>query len=358
VIARPVIELRCRPAGQPATEVRIGDGAVTALVGRATGRRLFALLDAAIDERGLRPTAPPDWIWHVVRGGEGLKTMATAESVLRAMVQAGCDRASVLCAIGGGTVGDLGGFCASLFLRGIELWQVPTTTLAMVDSAVGGKTAVNLPEGKNLAGTVHPAALVAIEPAFALAEPERGYRSGLAEAIKMGLGLDAGLFALLERDAAVLDRARDTAAWRASFAAVVHRSLAAKIAVVEQDLRETGRRRLLNLGHTLGHALEAFHRGTVPHGECIARGLWFALDVARELGAMRSDDVERAGALLRRYQHPRLPLPTPPGELMAFVLRDKKVEGGVVHFAVPTGIGTSEVRPLEPALLQRLLERG
>jgi 3-dehydroquinate synthase len=352
-----VIALRCQPAGEPATEVRIGDGAGAAFAERARDRRVFALVDEVIAELGLQPATPPNWVWHPVRGGEGLKTMAMAETVLRAMVQAGCDRGSVLCAVGGGTVGDLGGFCASLFARGIELWQVPTTTLAMLDSAVGGKTAVNLPEGKNLVGTVHPATLVVVEPAFLVCEPERNYRAGLAEAIKMGLGLDAELFALLERDAAVLRQRRDRAEWSTAFVGVVHRSLAAKIAVVEQDLRETGRRRLLNLGHTLGHALEAWHQGSVPHGECVARGLWFALDVARELGAMRSEEIERAGALLRRYQHHRMPLLMPVDELMAFVLRDKKVDSGVVHFAVPTGIGTSEVRPLEPGLLRRLLER-
>ena len=353
-----MITLRCQPAGQPTTEIRIGDDAGAVFAQRAAGRRVFALVDEVIPARGLQPATPANWTWHRVRGGEQLKTLAQAESVLRAMAQAGCDRQSILCAVGGGTVGDLGGFCASVFARGIELWQAPTTTLAMVDSAVGGKTAVNLPEGKNLVGTVHPATLVAIEPVFALAQDERSYRSGLAEAIKMGLGLDAELFALLEREARVLCRGGGQAAWTAAFTAVVHRSLAAKIAIVEQDLLESGRRRLLNLGHTLGHALEAWHQGTVPHGECVARGLWFALDVARELGTLRADEIESAGALLARYQHHRMPLSMPVAELMAFVARDKKAEGGVVHFALPTGIGTSEVRPLDLALLRRVLERG
>src|SRR5262249_36126954 len=184
---RPVIALRCQPAGQPATEVRIGEGAGAVFTERAPRRRVFALLAAAIDERGLRPPAPPDWTWHVVRGGEGLKTMGMAEPVLRAMVQAGCDRRSVLCAIGGGTVGDLGGFCASLFARGIELWQVPTTTLAMLDSAVGGKTAGNLPEGENLVGTVHPATLVVVEPPFPAAGPGPRYPRRVPGASQLGL---------------------------------------------------------------------------------------------------------------------------------------------------------------------------
>src|SRR5262249_39731774 len=143
---RTVIALRCQPPGERATAIMIGAGAVVELLARAAARTTFALVDEAVADRCAPARLPAGWTWHRVQAGEPLKTLAQAESVLRALARAGCDRQSLLLAIGGGTVGDLGGLCASLFLRGIELWQAPTTLLAMVDSAVGGKTAVNLPE--------------------------------------------------------------------------------------------------------------------------------------------------------------------------------------------------------------------
>ena len=346
-----MITLRCQPAQEAPTEVRIGASVLAELPQLAQGRRVFALVDRTIATQCQAALAGTQWVWHPLPGGEALKTMATAEAVLRAMVQAQCDRRSVVLAIGGGTIGDLGGFCASLFARGIELWHAPTTLLAMVDSAIGGKTALNLPEGKNLIGTVHPAALVLADPAFVHSEPDAGFRSGLAEAIKMGLGLDAALFAVLESAAEqVLQRDLNLVT------DIVRRSLAAKIAVVEQDPRETGLRRLLNLGHTLGHALEAHDQGRTPHGICVARGLWFALDVARELGSIAEADRQRAERLLQSYGFARTPLPAA-ASLMPYLARDKKVEGASVHFALPTGIGRSEPRLVPLALLQSLLER-
>jgi 3-dehydroquinate synthase len=225
---------------------------------------------------------------------------------------------------------------------------VPTTLLAMVDSAVGGKTAVNLPEGKNLVGTVHPASLVVIDVDFVRTLPEVEFMSGLAEAVKMAIGLDAGLFALLERERdAVLRRDADV------LVEVVRSSVAAKVAIVEGDPREHGRRRLLNLGHTLGHALEAWSKGQRAHGLCVARGLFFALDLAGDLGAMSARDRERCALLLRAYGYEADPLPRR-AELAPFLARDKKVVGATVHFALPTGIGQSRVEPLE---LQRLVQR-
>lgn len=346
-----MITLRCQPAHELPTEVRIGAGALAELPQLAQGRRIFALVDRAVAGKCTALRKGANVHWQELPGGEALKTMAVAESVLRAMVAAQCDRRSVLLAIGGGTIGDLGGFCASLFARGIELWHAPTTLLAMVDSAIGGKTALNLPEGKNLIGTVHPASLVVVDPAFAQGEPELGFRSGLAEALKMGIGLDAELFEVLEHAAApALARDLDIVT------DIVRRSLAAKIAVVEQDPRETGRRRLLNLGHTLGHALEAHEQGRIPHGICVARGLWFALEVARELRSIAEADCQRVQRLLLRYGYERTPLP-PASALMPYLARDKKVEGASVHFALPLGIGRSEPRLMPLSLLESLLER-
>jgi 3-dehydroquinate synthase len=343
-----VITLHCRPPGATPTGIRIGGGLASALAPATAGRRVFALVDDHVAARHPGVLAA-GWHVHRVQAGEDLKTMPAAAAVLGAMARASVRREDLLLALGGGTVGDLGGFCAALWLRGIELWQVPTTLLAMVDSAVGGKTAVNLPEGKNLVGVVHPASTVVVDLDFVATLPEREYRSGLAEAIKVGLGLDAELFALLEQQVAAVHR-RDPAV----LAEVVHRSLAAKIAIVESDLRETGARRLLNLGHSLGHALEAHSGWQQAHGLCVARGLYGALDVAQALGAIDGAAVARGRALLRAYGHEPTPLP-PTAELLPFLARDKKVAGGLLHYVVPTGIGRSEVRGIAPAQVAELL---
>jgi len=341
--------LWCRPAGEPASEVRIGRGIAPELPAWAENREVFALVDRAVFEN-TRLTLPDAWARHQARPGEEQKTLDACEQVLRAMVATGLDRHGLLIAIGGGAVGDAGSFCASLYLRGIEAWQVPTTLLSMVDSSVGGKTAVNLPEGKNLVGTVHPARLVIIDVDFAESLPDTEFRSGLAEAVKMGIGLDRELFELLERERTrVLQRDPDV------LLEVIERSIAAKIAVVEDDLHDNGRRRLLNLGHTLGHAIEAHARGGNPHGLCVARGLHFALELARDDNAIAADDASRCRELLHAYGYRRDPLP-PPEALMPFIANDKKLQGDTVQFALPCGIGESRVAPVTLDSIRARLE--
>jgi 3-dehydroquinate synthase len=340
-----VITLHCRPAHEPPSEVVIGPGAVAALAEPLRTRAAFVYRDPAAPLPAALAALPQ--LAHA--DGESGKTLAGCERLLRAMSAAGLDRGGLLIACGGGVVGDVGGLAAALYLRGIEFWQVPTTLLAMVDSSVGGKTAVNLPEGKNLVGALHPAARVFVDVELLDGLPEREYRSGLAEALKMGIGCDAELFAHLERHAdAIL--ARDLAA----LDPVVVRSIAAKIAVVERDPREQGPRRLLNLGHTLGHALEAHSGFLVPHGHCVARGLHFALGLAAAAGLMPAAQASRAQALLARYGHPRTPLP-PVDELLPFLARDKKVIAGAVQFVLPTGIGSACQQAMPLAALQAAL---
>ena len=343
-----MIDLWCRPPNESPTQVRIGDGAMRQLAADSAGRQVFALVDSQL--AATRPDlVPKSWTALHAEAGEKLKTLAQAELVLRAMASSGIDRKGLLVAIGGGTIGDLGGLCAALYLRGIECWQAPTTMMAMVDSAVGGKTAVNLPEGKNLVGAVHPPSRVYVDPTMLDGLPDVEFRSGLAEAIKVGIGLDAPLFAILERESDAVQSRDPGAVLR-----VIQRSLAAKCAVVESDLREDGPRRLLNLGHTLGHALEAHGNFTEPHGLCVARGLHFALDVAEQFGAMRREDAERCRATLLRYGHLRTTLP-PAERIWPFVARDKKSEGGSIHFVMPTGIGKSRVEALQHERVRALL---
>lgn len=345
-----MITLHCQPPGEGAAEIRIGPGLRRRLAEWAGDRPTFALVDQGLLEQ--EPAlVPAGWPRHAVAGGEAIKTLAGVETTLSAMVQAGLDRGGRLVALGGGSIGDAGGLCAALYLRGIELWMVPTTLLAMVDSSVGGKNAVNLPEGKNLAGTVHPPALVVIDLDFLATLPEIELRSGLGEVLKMAIGFDQDLFALLEHQrAAVL--ARD----QTVMGEVVRRCVAAKVAVVEADLRESGPRRRLNLGHTLGHALEAHSGYALPHGLCVGRGLHFAAELAREQGALSDADAARVGDLLRSYGLGADPLP-PVDQLMAFIARDKKVESGRLHFVLPTGIGSCAARPLDLAAIRAALAR-
>lgn len=337
-----MIELTCNNPGAPTTTVTIGGDLEDVLRTALGERRAFVYFDPAI--------RPPAALHHLPSlahtGGEAAKTLAGCERLLQAMSEAELDRDGLLIACGGGVVGDLGGLAAALYLRGIESWQVPTTLLAMVDSSVGGKTAANLPHGKNLVGAFHPAARTCIDVGWLRSLPELEFRSGLGEVAKIAIGLDAELFARLEARHEAVQR-RD----RAELTEVVHRCVAAKLAIVERDPHERGERRLLNLGHTLGHALEAAAGYTVPHGLCVARGLHFALHLAETTRAMPAEAARRARTLLERLGFAREPLP-PIATLAPYLARDKKRRGAAIRFAMPTGIGTSEVREID---LQTLL---
>ena len=239
--------------------------------------------------------------------------------------------------VGGGSLGDLGGLAASLWLRGVGLVMVPTTLLSMVDSSVGGKTAVNLPHGKNLVGTFWSAEQVHIDPAFLSTLPESEYRSGLGEVLKIAIGLDAELAAYCEHAADALS-ARDVTAVDLA----VQHALTAKIRVVEADPREGGARRLLNLGHTLGHALEAHSAYTIPHGVTVARGIHHVIDLAERIGHCGAVDAERGRSLLHRFGFAADDLP-PATVLRPLLAHDKKRAGQRIHAVLPTGIGRSEV---------------
>lgn len=341
------MELRCAPAGLPATRIHL-DVTRAEIEAALAEPGTFVLADRVVLDR--HALARDEVMVLGVRGGEDAKTFATLERVLREMARAGLDRAGAVAAVGGGSIGDLGGLAAALYLRGVRFVQVPTTLLAMIDSSVGGKTAVNLPEGKNLAGAFWPAERVLVHPDFLATIPEEELRSGLGEAIKVGLGLCAELFTFLEEHRKAV-MARDPASLRE----IVRLAVAAKIELVEKDPRETtGERRLLNLGHTLGHALEACSGYAVPHGLAVARGLHFALRLAVRRGAMDDAAAERAHALLTTYGFAETPLP-PGSELLPFLARDKKRSAGRIAFVLPTAIGSSRVERLEPAELERAI---
>ena len=284
----------------------------------------------------------------VIEAGEDQKTPATVGLIHDAAFARKLERGSLIVALGGGVVGDMAGFAAASWLRGIAVVQVPTTLLAMVDAAIGGKTGVNHPGGKNLIGAFHQPRLVLIDPAVLATLPEREFRAGMAEVIKYGVINDAPLFADLEAAAR-----RDPAAGLASMAAVgpallqtlLERSAGAKARVVAADEREGGLRAILNYGHTLGHVVEALcGYGTYLHGEAVGLGMLAAGEIACAMGLWSPQDQARQRALITAAGLP-LQMPVLAGAAVLDCLQgDKKVRSGKVRFVLPTAIGTVEIR--------------
>jgi 3-dehydroquinate synthase len=267
----------------------------------------------------------------VVPAGEGSKTLDGAQTIYRAALEAGLDRRSVIVALGGGMVGDLAGFAAATFLRGVRLVQVPTSLLAMVDSSVGGKTAVNLPQGKNLVGVFYQPAVVVADLRTLDTLPEREYVSGLAEVVKYGVIWDADLFALLETRAADV-LAREPALLQE----VIGRCCEIKAEIVAVDERESGVRAILNFGHTLGHAVETVAGyGHWLHGEAVALGMAYAARVSIRERGFPERDAERVLALLRRLGLP-VELEGPAGKLSWDRVRRAMAADKKAHRSRPT----------------------
>ena len=239
-------------------------------------------------------------------------------------------------AVGGGVVGDLAGFVAATYMRGIPVLHVPTTVVAMVDSAVGGKTGVDTAEGKNLIGAFHHPTAVVADPRTLLTLSPREFRAGLAEAVKHAVMADAGYFEWLERHAGDLaDRNLDL------LTELVRRSVAIKADVVEADERERGRRAHLNLGHTIGHGIEHASEYRLLHGEAVALGLVAECALASDLGLVQTDLGERVAALLARFDLPiRLATDLSVDRILQAMNYDKKAARGELRFALPAGLGT------------------
>ena len=271
--------------------------------------------------------------------GERYKTLQTVGRIYDALIKARADRSSAVVAIGGGVLGDTAGFAAASYLRGVPVVQVPTTLLAQVDSAIGGKVGVNHAQGKNLIGAFHQPAVVAIDPALLETLPRREFRAGMYEVIKYGVIASRPLF---DRVASSLKAlfARDHGA----LMPVIKESCDIKSAVVDEDEREHGRRRTLNFGHTTGHALEAVTKyRRFRHGEAVAYGMLVAAEIAVTRGTMPSADRDALASLIAKMG----PLPAaadvPTAELLEAIGHDKKVVAGKLHFVLPTSIGTCEV---------------
>jgi len=270
--------------------------------------------------------------------GEKQKTMQSVDRLLRQMIKAGGDRGSLLIAFGGGIVGDVGGFLAAIFMRGIRYVQVPTTFLAQVDSSVGGKTGVNLPEGKNLVGSFHHPVAVFADIDVLGTLPDRELHAGLMESVKAGIIRDRSLVRFMEEHADEV-LGRDPKALEKVIAA----SIRMKAGVVNRDERETGLRMILNLGHTVGHAIEQATRyKALLHGEAVGWGMIAALYVAHRRRSITGAQAARLESLIHLYGPlPALKLRVP--KLLAATGSDKKNVGGVRRFVLPIGIGDAGV---------------
>lgn len=275
----------------------------------------------------------------LIPDGERAKTLLTASRVYDALVTAQADRGAGIVAIGGGVVGDTAGFAAATYLRGISIAHVPTTLLAQVDSAVGGKVGVNHALGKNLIGAFHQPRLVVIDPLVLTTLPRREFRAGLYEVVKYGMALDAALFEQVRTNTrAIFGRSPEV------LSPIIATSCSIKAAVVQEDERERGRRRLLNFGHTAGHALEAVTKyRRFRHGEAVALGMMVAADLAVARGALRREAREALVELIAALG----PLPAIADlrveDALEAIRHDKKVVDGRLHFVMPVALGRAIV---------------
>ncbi|KKJ01060.1 3-dehydroquinate synthase [Prochlorothrix hollandica] len=284
---------------------------------------------------------------HLIPDGEQYKTLDAIAAIYNAALAHRLERSSVMVALGGGVVGDMTGFAAATWLRGISFVQVPTSLLAMVDASIGGKTGVNHPQGKNLIGAFHQPRLVLIDPDVLATLPEREFRAGMAEVIKYGVIWDLGLFERLEQSAAC-DRYDRTSPDLLHH--ILVQSCQAKADVVSRDEKEGGLRAILNYGHTLGHAIESLmnYEGIV-HGEGVALGMVAAGHLAHRLGLWSGAENQRQQGLIDKAQLPRQIPPQLSIEAMVDLLAsDKKVKDGKVRFVLPTAIGSVTITDQVP----------
>jgi 3-dehydroquinate synthase len=278
-----------------------------------------------------------------VPDGEEYKTIETLENIYDVLIERKFDRYCGLIALGGGVIGDMTGFAAATFLRGIPFVQIPTTLLAQVDSSVGGKTGVNHPQGKNLIGAFYQPKHVHVDVMALETLPKRDYVSGLAEVIKYGIIRDADFFAWLEDHREILaDRSAD------ALTHAVMMSCQIKANVVENDEKEQGLRALLNLGHTFGHAVETLAGyGVIKHGEAVSIGMVMAARTSARLNYCSTEDVERIVNLLAYFDLPVTPPDFTVDDYLSVMQRDKKVKDGIIRVVLNHGIGSAEMHQVD-----------
>jgi 3-dehydroquinate synthase len=345
--------------GERRYPIRIGSGLLddpAAWRDAPRGRHVLVVTDAHVAplyldrvRAGLAPLAHDAL---VLPAGEAAKTLANAERIFGALATLGANRDGTIVALGGGVIGDLAGFAAACWMRGIDFVQMPTTLLAMVDSSVGGKTGVNVDAGKNLVGAFHQPRAVIADIATLATLPPREYAAGLAEVVKYGAIGDESFFAWLEVNAnALLAHDADALAEAIAF------SCAYKAGVVARDERETGERALLNFGHTFGHALEAERGyGELLHGEAVAIGMVVAATLSARLGRAPAEDADRLARLLSQFGLPTTLPAADADALLARMRLDKKNLGGRIRLILWRGIGNAEIAPdIDEAAIREVL---
>lgn len=309
----------------------LGQGRVAIISNTTVGPLYVESLKAALKQLRIDP------VLVILPDGEQYKTLSIIDEIVGQLLEHGCDRNTTLVALGGGVVGDITGFAAAVYQRGVPFIQIPTTLLAQVDSSVGGKTGVNHVLGKNMIGAFYQPRAVLIDTDTLNTLPEREYLSGLAEVIKYGLIIDQGFFnylkdhldALVARDPAILAHA-------------IEQSCADKARVVAKDERESGLRAILNFGHTFGHAIEAATGyGTFLHGEAVAIGMAMAADLSRRMDLLRESEQAAIYKLIRRAGLPTAAPSLPVADYFRFMRNDKKGQDGQVRFVLLTAIGQS-----------------
>jgi 3-dehydroquinate synthase len=332
--------------GARAYRVQVGAGLLDSprLAALVPGAQAFVLSDANVAphylERVRTALAGKRVDALVIPAGEQEKTLARFGEVMQALAEAGANRDVTVIALGGGVIGDLAGFAAACWMRGVRFVQLPTTLLAMVDSSVGGKTAVDLAQGKNLVGAFHQPSAVLADLDTLATLPARELRAGLAEVVKAAAIADAGFFAWLERNADAL-----LAGDPATLEHAIGTSVAYKAGVVERDETERGERMLLNFGHTFGHAIESEQGyGGLLHGEAVAVGMVLAAKLSRALELGPAADAERLQALLARLGLPTaVPAGLAPAALLQRMRLDKKAVSGALRLVLWRGVGKAEV---------------
>jgi len=289
----------------------------------------------------------------VLEDGERYKDWTTLNSIYDALLEHRCERRTTLIALGGGVIGDLAGFAAATYMRGIPFIQIPTTLLAQVDSSVGGKTGINHPLGKNMIGAFYQPRLVLADSAVLASLPQRELSAGLAEVIKHGLIRDDGFVLWLEENVEKLLACDSNA-----MAHAIRRCCEIKAAVVAEDEREVGVRALLNFGHTFGHAIESgLGYGKWLHGEAVAAGMVMAADLSQRMGLIAQADAKRVVKLLKRARLPTAQPGIEAARLLELMAVDKKTEAGRLHFVLLDRIGAASVRADVPSkLLLQVLE--
>jgi 3-dehydroquinate synthase len=348
-------------------EVTASAGSYPVVVAPGSVATLPQLLDAAAPARQhVVVSSPLVWDLHhdafrkiappaqaiLVPDGERFKQLATVGRVYEGLIQRGADRGAVIVAVGGGVIGDIVGFAAATYLRGIRLVHVPTTLLAQVDSSIGGKVGVNHALGKNLIGAFHSPKLVVADTDLLATLPRREFRAGLYEVIKYGVISNPTLIDRVESSLSELFDRRAEAV-----AAIVAESCRIKAAIVSADERETGLRRVLNFGHTIGHALEAVTKyRRYRHGEAVAYGMLAALALGVERGVTPPDARQRVASLIAKLG-PLPPVADLSGkEILAATQHDKKVVAGTLHFVAATSLGgTIELKDVTEKQLRSAL---